>query len=51
MTSVFREFFLFIRQERKWWMVPLLVVLGATGIVVVLSAVYPGLAPLLYPLV
>lgn len=51
MTSLLREFFYFVRAERKWWMVPLLLVLGATGAVVVISAVYPGLAPLLYPLV
>ena len=51
MGSLLREFWLFLKQEKKWWLVPMLVVLALVGILVVLTAVFPGLAPFIYPLV
>jgi hypothetical protein len=42
------EFWAFLRQNKKWWLVPLLVVMGLMGLLVFLSA--SGLAPFLYPL-
>lgn len=48
-VSLLREFWLFVREERAWWMVPILVViafLGAFTIFVQGSA----LAPLIYAL-
>lgn len=51
MTSILKEFWLFLRHERKWWMAPMLVVLGLVGIVAVVAALHPALAPFIYPLV
>ena len=51
MWQLFKEFLLFLKQEKKWWLVPMLVVLALVGILVVLTAVFPGLAPFIYPLV
>jgi cell division protein FtsW (lipid II flippase) len=49
MWQIFREFLLFLRQEKKWWLVPLVVLLLALGLLLIFSASSP-LAPLLYPL-
>jgi len=49
MWQIFREFLLFLRQEKKWWLVPLVLLLLALGLLLVFSASSP-LAPLLYPL-
>lgn len=46
--SIAREFIAFIRQEKKWWMIPLIVVLLAVGAVIVFSST-SALAPFLYP--
>ena len=51
MGSLLREFWLFLKQEKKWWLTPLLIVLGLVGIVVLATAMYPALAPFIYPLV
>jgi competence protein ComGC len=50
MNSLFREFWLFLRQEKKWWLVPMLVVMGVVAILVVVTVLFPGAAPFLYPL-
>ncbi|NOS99957.1 MAG: hypothetical protein HOP29_04960 [Phycisphaerales bacterium] len=47
--SIVKEFFLFIRQEKKYWMIPLIVVLLIVGALLVFTASSP-LAPFLYPL-
>jgi len=49
MWQIFKEFLLFLRQEKKWWLVPLVLLLLALGLLLVFSASSP-LAPLLYPL-
>ncbi len=51
MGSLVREFWLFLKEEKKWWLVPMLVVMGLVGLLVVLAAMYPGLAPFIYPLI
>ena len=51
MGSLLREFWLFLKQEKKWWMVPMLVVLGLVGIFVIVAMLYPGAAPFIYPLI
>lgn len=48
--SVLRDLWTFLRTERKWWMLPLLLVVLLVGFVAVLGAAFPGLAPFLYPL-
>jgi hypothetical protein len=47
--SLIKEFFLFVRHEKKYWMIPLIVVLLIVGALMVFSASSP-LAPFLYPL-
>jgi hypothetical protein len=49
MWDIVKEFLQFLRQEKKWWLVPLVLVLLLLGIFLVFSASSP-LAPLLYPL-
>jgi hypothetical protein len=47
--SLIREFLLFVKNEKKWWLVPLLLVLLLVGALLVFSQTSP-LAPFLYPL-
>lgn len=51
MSALVREFWMFLRQEKKWWLLPMLGVIGVVAIVVVIAVLHPGLAPLIYPLV
>lgn len=46
--SLIGEFLVFIRENRAWWMVPILVVLGLVGLLVLLTAT--GAAPFIYTL-
>ena len=48
--SLIKEFFAFIRHEKKWWMIPLVVVLLAVGGLFVLASVSGAWAPFVYPL-
>jgi hypothetical protein len=47
--SLIKDLYLFIKQEKKWWLVPLIAVLLIIGTVLVLAGSSP-LAPFLYPL-
>ena len=49
MWETFKEFLLFLRQEKKWWLMPIILVLLALGAFLLLSSASP-LAPFLYPL-
>jgi hypothetical protein len=42
------EFWSFLRENKKWWLLPLLLALLLLGILVVLSG--SGLTPFIYPL-
>ncbi|MGD2110620.1 MAG: DUF5989 family protein [Phycisphaerae bacterium] len=46
--SLIKEFFLFVKEEKKWWLIPLIAVL----LIVCGLFVFAGspLAPFLYPL-
>jgi hypothetical protein len=46
--TLFREFVLFIQENKAWWMIPILIVLGMVGLLVVLSST--GAAPFIYTL-
>jgi len=46
--SLFKEFWLFIKEEKKWWMLPLVFILLAVGSLIVFAET-SVLAPLLYP--
>ncbi len=47
--SLVKEFFLFIKHEKKWWLVPLILVLLVVGGLVLVAGSSP-LAPFIYPL-
>ena len=47
--SLVREFLLFIKEEKKWWLIPLIFVLLIVGALLVFAGSSP-LAPFLYPL-
>ena len=47
--SLLKEFALFIKHEKKWWLIPLLAVLLIVGTLIVVGTQSP-LAPFLYPL-
>ena len=47
--SLVKEFLLFIKEEKKWWLVPLIAVLLLVGAMVLFAGSSP-MAPFLYPL-
>tara|TARA_R110002049_G_scaffold2750_10_gene22436 strand:+ start:74975 stop:75187 length:213 start_codon:yes stop_codon:yes gene_type:complete len=46
--SLVREFLIFIKEEKKWWMIPILLVLAVLGIAAALTST--GAAPFIYTL-
>lgn len=48
MIRLLREFLRFLRQEKKWWLVPLGVILLLLGIAILFSS-SSAVAPFLYP--
>ncbi|MEQ9407223.1 MAG: DUF5989 family protein [Fuerstiella sp.] len=46
--SLVQEFFLFVTENKKWWLIPILLVLGLVGMLVVLGST--GAAPFIYTL-
>jgi hypothetical protein len=49
MWQVFKEFLLFLRQEKKWWLIPFVVILLLLGMFLVFAPTSP-LAPFIYSL-
>jgi hypothetical protein len=47
-AGFFREFWGFLCQNKKWWLVPILLVLLLFGLLILLSGT--GLAPFIYTL-
>ena len=48
MWQLFKEFLLFLRQEKKWWLIPLVTVLLILGALIMFTG-GSVLAPLMYP--
>ena len=48
MMQLVKEFVLFLKQEKKWWLIPLVVMLLALGVLLIFGA-SPFLAPFMYP--
>ena len=48
MWRLFKDFFAFLKQEKRWWLVPLIVVLLLLGALIVFSS-GSVLAPFMYP--
>ena len=42
------EFLLFLKNNKKWWMLPIILVLALLGVLAILSTT--GAAPFIYPL-
>ncbi len=51
MASLLREFWLFLKEEKKWWLVPLLLVMALIGALVIVCQIYPAFAPFVYPFI
>jgi hypothetical protein len=47
--SLIKEFFHFIKAEKKWWLIPLILVLLIVGGLILFASSSP-LAPFVYPL-
>ena len=47
MWQLCKEFLLFLRQEKKWWLIPLVILLLILGALINFSG--SVLAPLMYP--
>ena len=45
--SLIREFWLFLKENKKWWLLPILIMLALLGILI--FVVGPG-SPFIYPL-
>ena len=48
MWRLFKEFLLFARQEKKWWLIPLIVLLLVLGAILIFAS-SSGIAWALYP--
>lgn len=46
--SLVQEFLVFVTENKKWWLIPILLVLGLIGMLVVLGST--GAAPFIYTL-
>lgn len=44
--TIAEEFWLLVRENKKWWMIPIFVVLGLLGALAILGAT--GAAPFIY---
>jgi len=45
---LWREFFLFILENKAWWLIPIILVLGLVSLLVLLTST--GAAPFIYPI-
>ena len=44
--GIVAEFYEFLRDNKKWWLLPILILIGGFGILVALA--YTGMAPFIY---
>ena len=47
-TGLLQEFWSFLKHNKKWWLLPILIVFLLLGLIVMLSGT--ALAPFIYPL-
>ena len=45
---LYKEFLLFLQENKKWWLIPILLVLALMGVLAALSG--SAVAPFIYPL-
>jgi hypothetical protein len=46
-VGLLKEFWLFIKEEKKWWLIPFIVVLLLVGVLVLVAE--SPVAPFIYP--
>ena len=46
--SILREFWRFLAENKKWWLIPIVIIVAAFGVLVFLSGT--GAAPFIYTL-
>ena len=49
MTELVREFWLFLKVRKKWWLAPIVIVLGLMGLLIVATQ-GSAIAPFIYTL-
>ncbi|MEE8074790.1 MAG: DUF5989 family protein [Candidatus Binatia bacterium] len=49
MTELVREFWLFLKVRKKWWLAPIVILLGLMGLLIVATQ-GSALAPFIYTL-
>lgn len=49
-VSLLREIFDLLKHNKKWWLVPILIVLLGVGGLIAVALVSPGAAPFIYTL-
>ncbi len=47
-TGIFREFFLFLKERKAYWLAPIIIVLLLLMVLIVLAPA--GIAPFIYPI-
>jgi len=48
MWRLIKEFLQFLKAEKKWWLLPIIIMLILLGLVILFSS-SPALAPFMYP--
>lgn len=49
-TGLVADFMSFLGENKKWWLIPFLIVFSLVAVVVVVGALVPGAAPFIYAL-
>lgn len=49
-TGLVAEFVAYLRENKKWWLIPIVVMVVVFGLLFVLVALNPALAPFIYTL-
>ena len=47
-SSLIKEFFDFIKENKKWWLLPIIFVLGLVALLVAIAHTMPAAAPFIY---
>jgi hypothetical protein len=48
--GLWRELFDLLRQNKKWWLLPIIIALLIFGVLIAITVVSPGAAPFIYSL-
>jgi len=49
-VGLFREFWDFLKYNKKWWLTPIIVVLLLVAVLVIIGNLYPAALPFIYTL-